>query len=132
MAGEKAVTVSTSYRFGAGTIGGTTATVNPDAQTFFSKTIPANSTNFEIDVVVDVSTVVIAAIEASKDAAVTTNDSGDPDDELALKANQAIGWRTNDVAAFFLTVDVTKFFVTTGAEATTLSFGFGVDATPGA
>ena len=132
MAGEKAVTVSTSYRFGAGTVGGTVATVNPDSQTFISKSIPANSTNFEIQIVVDVSTVTIAAIEASKDCTVKTNSTSDPDDTLALKAAQAIGWRTNDVATLFLTVDVVKFYITTGAEATLFTFGFGVDATPGA
>lgn len=131
MAGEASVRVSTSYTFGGGTIGGTVATVNPDAQIFMKKTIPANSTNVVFNVAIDVTAVTIAAIEANKDCTVKTNSTSTPDDTLALVANQAVGWRVGDVPALFLTEDVTVMYVTTGAEATTLSLGVGYDATPG-
>lgn len=130
MAGEFTISARLSYDFGSFTVGGTVDSIICDGKTSISKTIPANSTNAEIDVVVDVSTVVVAAIEANKNCTVKTNSTSAPDDTLTLLANKAVGWKTNDVASLFLTADVTKLYVTTGAEATIIKFGVGYDATP--
>lgn len=123
--------VSQSVNFGAGTIGGTIGLVSTELVTYVEATLAAND-EIEIDLTVDVSAIKLAALEADKDCTVRTNANhlGSPDDTIALKAKQPLIWRDGDPTALFLTADVTKFFVTTGADETVIKFGAMVDATP--
>lgn len=130
MANEQTARVSKSVSIGGITIGGIVASVVGDTAIVFQKAFPIG-TNVEADVnLIDVSRVTIAAIESSTDCTVLTNSTGSPDDTLTLKANQPLIWRTNDPAgALFLTVDVTKIYVT-NAAATVIKLAVLQDTTP--
>jgi hypothetical protein len=131
MANEMTANVNRSLKVGALTIGGTVQNVLHDGVVNFSKTIPAG-TNAEIDISVDVSTVLAMAIEGDNDCDIYTNavSSGSYDDHLVLKAKQPLIWATGDPASLqFFTTDVTKLYVTCAAP-TLLKFGAALDSTP--
>jgi hypothetical protein len=116
---------------GGVTVGGTVQSVLADLVTTLSKIVPAGATNIEFDVAVDVSAVKAAGIEASRDCTVKTNSTSAPDDTLSLVAGVPLIWVTGDAATFFLTADVTKFYITTPAGTdTTFKFTAAIDSTP--
>lgn len=132
MANEQSAKVNQSVNVGGITIGGTVCTVTGDTVLVFQKAFPIGA-DVEADVnLIDVSRVTMVAIEASKDCDVYTNaaSGGSPDDHLVLKANQPLIWKTDDPAgSLFLTVDVTKIYVTNTA-ALVLKIAAVQDTTP--
>lgn len=131
MAGEAKAKVSQSFTAGGITVGGTQLTIdNGDFQIGFQKTLPAGA-NVEVDVTVDVSTILGFGIEASQDCDVYTNlpSTGSFVDHLVLKKNELLFWKSTNTNAFFLTADVTKFYVTTTQD-TVLKFAYAADSTP--
>lgn len=127
MAGEPTIRLTRSVQFGSITVGGVTETISAGFVPVFSQEFGV-VTDAEIDMTVDISTVLVAAISADKDCTLKTNSSGSPVDTFLLKANQPLIYRKT-VDANFFTVDVTKFFLTTSVI-TTLKIGIGADATP--
>ncbi len=113
-------------------IGGVSQTVAVEGGEVFDGTIAASQTNVEVSTPdVDLTTCSVMAIVADKDCTVKTNSTSAPDDTLALKANIPLTWITGDLADNkFLTADVTKWYVTTGAAATKLKILIGSDPTP--
>lgn len=120
MAGEVVARVSRSLSVGGITVGGTAQTVMADYPQGLQKTIPGGTTNAEFDIAIDVSTVKAVGIETNHDATVKTNSTSVPDDTLALIGGVAMIWVTGDVASNFLTVDVTKLYVTIPGSVETL------------
>ena len=93
-------------------------------------TVPASSTDYEIDVTMTFANAKAYAIVANKDCTVKTNSTSSPAETLTLKANQALVWCENDPAAsHFLSVTLTKIYVTTTDE-TVIKFGHASDITP--
>lgn len=113
-------------------IGGVSQTVAVEGGEVFDGTIAASQTNVEVSTPdVDLTTCTVMAIVADKDCTVKTNSTSAPDDTLVLKANIPLTWITGDLADNkFLTADVTKWYVTTGAAATKLKILIGSDPTP--
>jgi hypothetical protein len=130
VANELTFKVIRSVIFGAVQVGGVQETVLADLGVPFSKQIPANTTNGEADIVVTVANVKAAALVADKDCTIKTNSTSAPDNTFAMKANQPLIWAKDDPIALFLTVNLTKLFITTGAAATIVKFVAAVDATP--
>lgn len=130
MAGESTGRVSRSFSAGGVTVGGVIQTVTGDMVQTLSKVVPASSTNAEFDIAVDVSTIKGVGIEASHDTTVKTNSTSAPDNTLALVGGIPLIWTVGDIPANFLTVDVTKFYVTTGGSDTTVKFVAVTDSTP--
>jgi hypothetical protein len=131
MAGELSAKLTRSIQIGGITIGGLVETILSDGQVQNQKTVPASSTNAEFDVAVTIANVKAIALWADKDCTVKTNSTSVPDETLALKANSPMVWSSTDpVAGKFITHDITKLYVTTGAADTLLKFGAAVDSTP--
>jgi len=114
-------------------IGTSALSVLADLQVAFQKTIPANTTNGEIDLVLTLAQVAVMGIEADQACTIKVNSTSPaPQDTFALAAAVPLIWTSGDPAsASFLVSNVTKLYVTTGAQATILKFVAGVDATPG-
>lgn len=92
--------------------------------------VPADSTNYEIDVTLTLANAKAYGICADKDCTVKTNSSGSPTETLTLKANHALIWRENDPSTMhFLSANITKIYVTCTAE-TKIKFGHASDITP--
>lgn len=130
MAGEPTGRITKSAIIGGLTIGGTVSTVAADTFVGGSKTFPIG-TNVEWDLnLIDISQIVLVAIEASTDTTVKTNSSGSPTDTLSLKANVPLIWQTGDPAGqMFLSGDATKFYIT-NAAVSTVKFAALMDTTP--
>jgi hypothetical protein len=91
----------------------------------------AHATTREVDVNVDVSQIVSFFIYSDKDVTLKSNSTGAPAQTIALDAKKMLDWRSDDVAANPLTVDITKlFFVNAGSTAADdakIKFGFLLD-----
>lgn len=93
-------------------------------------TVPATSTDYEIDVTMTFANAKAYALVADQDCTVKTNSTSSPAETLTLKANQALVWCENDPAAsHFLSVNLTKIYVTCTPE-TIVKFGHASDITP--
>jgi hypothetical protein len=130
MAGESSARISRSVSAGGLTVGGTVQTVDGDMVATLSKTVPATSTNAEFDFNIDISTIKAIGMEVSQDTTVKTNSTSAPDDTLAMVGGKPLIWVTGDLAALFLSVDVTKFYLTTGGNDTTFKVTVVTDSTP--
>ena len=113
-------------------IGGISQTISAEGGEVYDGSIAASQTNVEIAIPdVDLATCTCMAIIADKDTTVKTNSTGAPDNTLSLKANVPLFWMTGDLAGNkFLTINVTKWYVTTGAATTKLKILIASDATP--
>lgn len=131
MAGESVATRVHSLTAGGVTVGGVTQTVAADRVTTFKKTIPANTTNGVVEVVVDISAVKACGIVANKACTVKTNSTSAPDDTLTLAENKPLIYvHTDPDSNLFLSADVTTLYVTT-TVATELKVVVCEDSTPG-
>jgi hypothetical protein len=131
MAGEIDVTTTRSMRIGGLTIA-YSAGSPADQHVAISKTIPANSTDVQIDLSVDISDAVAYAVWADQDCTVETNSASSPTDTLNLSRKIALQYVVGDPAAnAFLSADVTALFITTGANPTLFRFAAAEDTTPG-
>jgi len=93
--------------------------------------IAAGQTNLGVTWACDVSAVVGFWMKADCDMVVKTNSSSVPIQTLNLVAGRVYHWNLGDLAAFFLTTDVTRLFVTTAEGVSgTLTIKCLYDATP--
>ena len=83
-----------------------------DLQAAVDQVIPASTTNQEITLGFDISGLTLLAISSDVALTIKTNDSGSPDDTLAIAAGIAYVWATDDYNALLLTADVVSIFVT--------------------
>jgi hypothetical protein len=90
------------------------ATTQSDAVDKRQVELPANSTNKEVDITIDVSA--LKGIVLLADAAVTvkSNSSTEPDDNFDLGAGRDLSWITGQGDAPF-SADVTKLYLTSEA-----------------
>ena len=100
--------------------GETTETANAKAS--FDEEIADSETNLEFLLSFDVITNQLMSLFmlSSKDITLKTNDSGSPDDEIALKAGVPLPWAYqagNYYHACPLTADVVKIFITNASGA---------------
>jgi len=121
-----------TYSSDAGTITSTTETFQGDGESNYDGSIPANTTNGEIDVVVPHTPIRSLVLFSSVDVTLKTNSSSVPDDTIALKGGSQVVWNTNHPEACPFTTDVTKIFITNaGAAAATVKIRVLLDSTPG-
>ena len=106
-------------------------TYTADAEFVLDISVPAPSTDLEVDVAIDVSNVKSLCLLADRDMTIETNSAGSPVDTIALKASVPYLWNTDSYSTLLLTVDVTKFFLTLAAgAAATLKIRCLIDSTP--
>ncbi len=119
MAGTLEHRVSTSVRTNAGTVTSNSYTLTGDHEWNYEIEDKSIGTDTQIDMVVDVSTIVSLSIEASTAMTLETNNSGSPVDQLDLVAGKAVIRNTQIEATLGtvcpLTTDVTSLFVTNAA-----------------
>lgn len=133
MSGEQQIRRQLTVSGGGISLGGSAEVQSVDVPGPFQKEFPANATNVEVTLpTVNLLTCVEMAIVATKDCTVKINSTSATGTELLeLKAGKMLQWFLGDpVSNKFLAVDVTKWYVTTGAEATTLKILVAHDATP--
>lgn len=109
-------TVTITYRNAAGTLT-STKTLTNIGEINIDEAIAASSTNHEIDVAIDVSTVVMLGITCDRAVTIKTNSTSSPPDTFTLPAGEMIEWHTGAIGSNPLTTDVTKFYVTTPSGA---------------
>ena len=114
------------------TLGGVSEIVPAEGGEIFDGAIAANAVDLEISTPdVDLLTCTVMAISADKDCTIKTNSTSTPGDTILVKANKLLSWFSGDLAGDkFLTVDVTKWYVTTGGAATKLKILIVSDPTP--
>lgn len=136
MAGEVTLVRQSSIQVGGVAVTGR-KTLPVNAPGTFRQKIPANQTDVQLKkpkcTLADNK---VQAISADKDCTVKTNSTSGTavegtNDIMVLKANVPLEWIDGDPAnKKFLTADVANWYVTTGAEATTLTIIICDDATP--
>lgn len=104
--------IVTSYKTAAITVTNTTDTYTSDGEVNESFVVPASTTNYEVDVVVDVSQIKAMVMYSDLAVTVKTNSTGTATDTIALAAKKQVVWTTDHLEAKPLTGDVTKMFVT--------------------
>ena len=93
--------------------------------------VPADSTDLEIVIAIDVSAIKLIIILASHDLTLETNNGAAPDDTLNLVAGRPYVWYTGSYYTNLLTTDITSIFMTEAAsDDATLDILALVDATP--
>lgn len=123
-----------SWSDGGNSISGTISTA-PTAETVVSETIPASSTDVQINIAIDVSTMTNLIILASGgDMTLEVNSGSSPTKTLALLDGIPFVWNSlggylTGANAPFGSTDVTGFFITSVAGGT-FRCAVGVDATP--
>lgn len=96
-----------------------------------NETIPADSTDLDVVVALDVSAIKSLYLLSDKDLVIETNDGTTPDDTINLKAGIPYIWNTDSYDTCLLTTDVTKFCVTEeNSEAAVLKMECLLDPTP--
>ena len=99
-------------------------------------TIPAGTTDKQVPISIDVSTIKSLFIGSNKAITVEINNPGGAsaaaDYELEISADNPVDWNNSDPEDCPLTGDVTTFWITNlGADDATFNVRCGVDATPG-
>jgi len=126
-------TRTVTYATNAGAAANNAEANTGDGEISYDGTIPAATTDMEIDLALVRANVRAMLVVSSVDATVKTNSSSVPDDTISLHANVALTWTLNDPRAIPFTADVTKLFVTVpGAAASTFKVRALIDLTPAA
>lgn len=126
--------ITISWSDGGNAISGTITTA-PGAGTVISETIPASSTDLQINVAIDVSTMLDLIILATGgDMTLEVNSGSAPTKTFALVAGVPLVWNSTGgyltgANAPFGSTDVTAFFITSVAGGV-FHCAVGVDATP--
>ena len=91
-----------------------------NAQNGISEPIPDQSTDLEVDFVLDVSAIKAIVIVSDQDITLETNNGTTPDDTINLVAGVPYIWTDKSYHACLLTTDVTALFITnsSGSAAT--------------
>lgn len=127
MAGEPTVTVTRSIRNGSITVGGTVETITTAPYVpYYSETFGV-VTDQEIDIGLTITKMKGVGIVADKACTLKTNSTSSPGNTFVLVANKPIIWASGDASANPVTVDITKFYLTTTVINTTLKMIFPQD-----
>jgi len=107
------------------TVGGEDVTIGPTiysggARADLSESIPDGSTNALVAWALDVSQCKGFFLKVNGPCVIKTNSSGSPDNTLTFAAAGGYSWAPGDPAAFALTVDVTKLYITNSSGAAVL------------
>jgi len=106
-------------------------TYTAEGEEVFDIAVPAPSTNMQVDLAIDVSTVKSIILHSDRDMTLKFNNSTTPVPEIALKAGVPYIWNTDAYNTLLLTADVTVLFLTLAAGvAATLKIRCLVDPTP--
>jgi hypothetical protein len=122
-----------SIRFDSGTVSFPAADYTGDILTAFEVEIPVSTTNKQIDVVVDVSDIVVVAMGCTAGTlTVKTNSTSVPDETFTLSSTAPVVWKNTDVGTNPFETDLTVVYVTNGSAtvAPVLKFYCLLDATP--
>lgn len=120
MAGEPLVTITRSMKHGSITVGGTIESItNAPFVPYYSETFGV-VTDQEIDIALLIAKMKGIAIVADKACTLKTNSTSSPGNTFTLTANKPIIWASGDASANPVTVDITKFYLTTTVINTTL------------
>lgn len=107
--------------------------VSASGEAYASTTVPAGTTNAEIDLAAIAANLKSVVLWSDQDVTVKTNSTGSPANTFALVAKQAIAWDTNQLPQYVcpITTDVTKLYVTNaGTKDAVVKFVFLSDITP--
>ena len=111
-----------------GTVLASTSTVEDDSESNFGPLTVAAGDTIEVDLPIDVSQVVSFYVYCDKAVTVKTNSNASPSQTFSLLAKEPLAWKTDDLAANPLTIDVTKWFVhNAGADDGSVKAGFLLD-----
>lgn len=124
--------IGTTYRSNNGTVSVPSVSVTGDSELVFDGTIPASTTNFEIDIAIDVSAMKAYAFSAGGACTVKTNSSSSPVDTITFTSTvKGAVWYDGSTSDALLTADVTKLFVTNpGSSSITFKLVALLDVTP--
>ena len=101
------------------------------SETLMEETVVTASTDYLINIAIDVSEVDSFYLNSTQAVTLETNNGTTPDNTISLVADQPYMWHSGDYVAFLLTVDVTKFYITNNSGATaTITVKVLQDATP--
>ena len=146
MAGTYKHTENISYSNNSGVITSGSRQILGDAEYNVTVTVPASTTNQEVDIAfllpsgsvvagtaLGLQSLCIQNGQTGSSGACTllTNSTGSPSDTKALAAGAALIWNNQHPEAVPFTAAVTKFFITTTTSPTTLVFGVLVNLIPG-
>lgn len=124
-------TVVETYKTGTGTFASVSNTFNSSTELSIDESVPDATTNYEIDVAVTLANVQSMVLYCDQDVTIKTNDSGTPDDTIALAGGTAIIWNTSRLETNPLTVDLTALYVTNaGDDAARFKATFLLDQSP--
>ena len=119
-----------TYKTDSGTVSNV-LTKTSESSVEMTVSIPAETTDMEVDIAIDTAAVKSLLISADGALTIETNDGTTPDDTLAVDENEPLTYMVDTEDTLQLTVDVTKLYVTNaGAAAVTLDIRVLVDATP--
>jgi hypothetical protein len=118
-------TISTTYSGNGKTVSAKTGTYTGEKAAAVAAVVPANTTNFEIDIAFPFATVQAVIMAASVAATVKTNSTTAPGNTLTLGPLTDLIWAHDFQATNPLSADVTKLFVT-NATSTDCAFNLRV------
>lgn len=123
--------IATSYKTAALTITNTTDTYTSDGEVNESVSVPASTTNYEVDVVIDVSQIKSMVLYSDQAVTIKTNSTGTATDTIVLAAKKQVVWNVDHLESKPLTGDVTKMFITnSNSTAASVNLAVLVDYTP--
>lgn len=102
-----------------------------DGQVSRSVDVPDETTDMLVNIALDVDQIKAIFIKSTKDVTLETNDGSDPDNTIALVANEPYVWHTDSYFANLLTEDVTAIYLTNASgAAAVVSIEAVYDSTP--
>ena len=100
-------------------------------QISLSESIPEDSTDLEVGLMMPVTALKSIYIKSDQDVTIEINSGSDPDDTIVLVADVPYIWHENSYHACLLTTDIAALFVTNAGEiAATLEIEALYDPTP--
>lgn len=123
--------LSTTMTTSAGSVITNGPTYTNDGHQSYTISIPDSTTDQQVVMTLDVSTLTSQVISCDQDITIETNNATTPVDTLAIKASEAYIWNTNSLDTNLLTTDVTAMYLTNSSGATAnLEMRFLFDSTP--
>ena len=123
--------VGTVYKTAALTLTNTTDTYTSDGEVNESFAVAASTTNYEVDIVIDVSQIKSMVLYSDQAVTIKTNSTGTATDTIVLAAKKQVVWTTDHLESKPLSGDVTKMYITnSNSTAANVIVSFLVDYTP--
>jgi hypothetical protein len=123
--------VGTTYKTAALTLTNTTDTYTSDGEVNESFAVAASTTNYEVDIVIDVSQIKSMVLYSDQAVTIKTNSTGTATDTIVLAAKKQVVWTVDHLESKPLTGDVTKMYITnSNSTAANVVLSCLVDYTP--